>query len=170
MGCFCEIISSIFNFLQKNASWICAIALAYYAHMQYNIILKQKNLALLEKRLNLKNKLKEYVDEKLKTCLEPKLNVEIFKGSFENMIDMANDAHILFNKDISEKTINLAKELEELKTAIHYNIRKNQGEDVRTLELLSETEKDYGYIHAQINQNKNLLIEKMHQVMQGDKV
>ena len=88
--------------------------------------MKQKNLALLDRRLELKNKFESYVDERLKNYLEPELNINAFKENYENMTKMAGDACMLFNKDISEKIMRLAERFEELKTSVHYNSKRTK--------------------------------------------
>ena len=171
LKCVCDIIRNFALFLKENSEWLCAIALAVFAYMQYRIILKQKNLALFDRRLELKNKFQDYVDERLKNYLEPELNIDAFKENYENMTKMAGDAFMLFNKDISERIMRLAKGFEELKTAVHYNMRKSKKDDLGVYNLHDgEFEKDYGQIHAQINCQKNLLVADMHLVMQKDKV
>ena len=165
------------EFLQRNAEWISTIVIATFTVglwwlncKQCDINLKQKNLILLEKRLDLKNKFERYVNDKLKNCLEPTFNIDVFKENFENMTNMAGDAFLLFNKDISERIMDLAKEFESLKTAIHYNIRKNRGDDLSAFESLGEIEKDTTKPYGQITHKKNLLVADMLLIMQGDKV
>ena len=51
LQCVCDIIKNFALFLKENSEWLCAIALSVFAYMQYRIILKQKNLALLDRRL-----------------------------------------------------------------------------------------------------------------------
>ena len=169
--CVCCLLQNIFIFLKENSEWLCAIALSVFAYMQYRIILKQKNLALLDRRLELKNNFENYVDERLKKYLEPELNIDAFKENYENMTKMAGDAFMLFNKDISERIMRLAERFEELKTSVHYNMRKNKKDDLGVYNLHDgEFEKDYGQIHAQINHQKNLLVADMHLIMRKDKV
>lgn len=171
LRCFCCLLQNIFIFLKENSEWLCAIALAIFAYMQYRIILKQKNLALLDRRLELKNKFQDYVDERLKNYLEPELNIDAFKENYENMTKMAGDVFILFNKDLSERIMRLAERFEELKTSVHYNMRKNKKHDLGVYKLHDgEFEKDYGDIHAQINHQKNLLVADMQFIMRKNKV
>ena len=156
LQCFCNFLRDFIVLLKENSEWLCAIALSVFAYMQYRIILKQKNLALLDRRLELKNNFENYVDERLKKYLEPELNI---------------DAFMLFNKDISERIMRLAERFEELKTSVHYNMRKNKKDDLGVYNLHDgEFEKDYGQIHAQINHQKNLLVADMHLIMRKDKV
>ncbi len=126
LECFCDLLYKPIVWLKDNSQEISTIVLAVFAGMQYYVVMKQKNLALLDKRLKLKNYFENHVDDKLKNCLEPKLNIDTFKENYENMTKMAGDAYILFNRDISEKIMNLAQKFEELKTAIHYYLRKNK--------------------------------------------
>ena len=126
LQCFCNFLCDFIVLLKENSEWLCAIALAVFACMQYRIILKQKNLALLDRRLELKNKFESYVDERLKNYLEPELNINAFKENYENMTKMAGDACMLFNKDISEKIMRLAERFEELKTSVHYNSKRTK--------------------------------------------
>ncbi len=168
---FCDFLYDFIVLLKENSEWLCAIALSVFAYMQYRIILKQKNLSLLDRRLELKNNFENYVDEKLKNYLEPELNIDAFKENYENMTKMAGDAFMLFNKDISERIMRLAERFEELKTSAHYNMRKNKKDDLGIYNLHDgEFEKDYGQIHAQINHQKNLLVADMHLIMRKDKV
>lgn len=167
----CDFLYDFIVLLKENSEWLCAIALSVFAYMQYRIILKQKNLSLLDRRLELKNNFENYVDEKLKNYLEPELNIDAFKENYENMTKMAGDAFMLFNKDISERIMRLAERFEELKTSAHYNMRKNKKDDLGIYNLHDgEFEKDYGQIHAQINHQKNLLVADMHLIMRKDKV
>ena len=108
----CCLVQNIFIFLKENSEWLCAIALAVFAYMQYKVILKQKNLAFIDRRLELKNKFQNYADGKLKNCIESKLNIDVFKENYENMTKIAKDAYILFNKDISERIMKLAERFE----------------------------------------------------------
>ena len=171
LQCFCNFLRDFIVLLKGNSEWLYAIALAVFACMQYRIILKQKNLALLDRRLELKNKFESYVDERLKKYLEPELNINAFKENYENMTKMAGDACMLFNKDISEKIMRLAERFEELKTSVHYNMQKNKKDDLGVYKLHDgEFEKDYGQIHTQINHQKNLLVADMHLIMRKDKV
>lgn len=171
LQCFGNLLYNFIVLLEDNSQWICAIALAVFAYMQYRIILKQKNLALLDKRLELKSKFENYVDEKLKNYLKPELNIDTFKENYESMAKVAGDAFILFNKDISERIMRLAEKFEELKTSVHYNMRKNEKHDLGVYKLNDgEFEKDYGQIHAQINHQKNLLVADMQLIMRKDKV
>lgn len=171
LQCFYDSLCYVFKLLKDNSQWICAIALVTFAYMQYNVVWKQKNLALLDKRLKLKNDFDIHVDNKLKKCLEPELNVEVFKENYENMTKMAGDAYILFNKDISEKIINLAKNFEELRTSIDYNIRKNKKHDLGIYKSHDgQFEKDFGKLHTQIGYQKNLIIADMQLIMRKDKV
>lgn len=166
-----ECLRNFIVLLKDNSQWICAIALAVFAYMQYRIILKQKNLTLLDRRLELKNKFENHVDNKLKNCLEPKLNIKALSDNYEDMAKIAGDSHILFNRDISERIMNLAQKFEELKTAIHYNLRKHKKTDLGFNKLHDgEFEKDYGKIHAQINYQKNLLLADMQLLIRHDKV
>lgn len=171
LQCFCNFLRDFIVLLKENSEWLCAIALSVFAYMQYRIILKQKNLALLDRRLELKNNFENYVDERLKKYLEPELNIDAFKENYENMTKMAGDTFMLFNKDISERIMRLAERFEELKTSVHYNMRKNKKDDLGVYNLHDgEFEKDYGQIHAQINYQKNLLVADMHLIMRKDKV
>ena len=78
---------------------------------------------------------------------------------------------MLFNKDISERIMRLAERFEELKTSVHYNMRKNKKHDLGVYKLHDgEFEKDYGQIHAQINHQKNLLVADMQLIMRKDRV
>lgn len=168
---FCDFLYDFIVLLKENSEWLCTIALSVFAYMQYRIILKQKNLSLLDRRLELKNNFENYVDEKLKNYLEPELNIDAFKENYENMTKMAGDAFMLFNKDISERIMRLAERFEELKTSAHYNMRKNKKDDLGIYNLHDgEFKKDYGQIHAQINHQKNLLVADMHLIMRKDKV
>ena len=94
LQCVCDIIKNFALFLKENSEWLCAIALSVFAYMQYRIILKQKNLALLDRRLELKNNFENYVDDRLKNYLEPKLNIDAFKENYENLTKMAEDVLI----------------------------------------------------------------------------
>ena len=171
LQCVFDIIKNFAILLKENSEWICAITLAVFAYMQYNIVLKQKNLALLDKRLKLKNDFEIHVDNKLKKCLKPELNVEAFDENYESMIKMAGDAYILFSKDISEKIMNLAKNFEELRTSADYNICKNKKRDLGIYKTHDgEFEKDFGKLHAQIGYQKNLIVADMQAVMCKDKV
>ena len=171
LQCVCDIIKNFALFLKGNSEWVCAITLAIFAYMQYNIILKQKNLALLDKRLKLKNDFDIHVANKLKTCLEPELNIEAFNENYESMTKMASDAYILFSKDISEEIMNLAKNFEELRTSIDYNICKNKKYDLGIYKSHDgQFEKDFGKLHAQIGYQKNLIIADMQLIMRKDKV
>ena len=171
LQCVCDIIKNFALFLKENSEWVCAITLAIFAYMQYNIILKQKNLVLLDKRLKLKNDFENYIDNKLKKCLEPELNVKVFEENYEKMTKIAGDAYILFGKDISEKIMNLAKSFEELRTSIDYNICKNKKHDLGIYKSHDgQFEKDFGKLHAQIGYQKNLIIADMQLIMRKDKV
>lgn len=149
---------------------IVGFATAFFACMQWKVMKEQKNLLLLEKRLVLKNKFESFVDEKLRKCVEPKLNTEILRETYENLTNISGEAFLLFGKNISEKIVDIAKDFEILKTAISYNIRKNSGGDWSILESFGEVEKDISKLYAQITHNKNLLIMDMHSIMREDKV
>ena len=69
LQCFCNFLRDFIVLLKENSEWLCAIALSVFAYMQYRIILKQKNLALLDRRLELKNNFENYVDERVKNNL-----------------------------------------------------------------------------------------------------
>lgn len=171
LKCFYELICYVFTALKDNSQWICAIALVVFGGMQYNVVLKQKNLILLDKRLKLKNDFENYIDNKLKKCLEPELNVKVFEENYEKMTKIAGDAYILFSKDISEKIMNLAKSFEELRTSIDYNICKNKKHDLGIYKSHDgQFEKDFGKLHAQIGYQKNLTIADMQLIMRKDKV
>ena len=126
LQCFCGFLHDFIVLLKDNSQWICAITLSAFAYMQYRIILKQKNLALIDRRLELINKFGTHVDERLKNYLEPELNIDALKENYENMTKMAGDAFMLFNKDISERIMRLAERFEELKTSVHYNMQKTK--------------------------------------------
>lgn len=171
LQCFCYFLYDFVVLLKDNSQWLCAIALVAFACMQYNVVLKQKNLALLDKRLKLKNDFDIHVDNKLKTCLEPELNIEAFNENYESMSKMAGDAYILFSKDISEEIMNLAKNFEELRTSIDYNICKNKKHDLGIYKSHDgQFKKDFGKLHAQIGYQKNLIIADMQLIMRKDKV
>lgn len=163
-------IRGILDCLTAFGPLIVGFSAAFFACTQWNVTERQHNLALLEKRLDLKNKFECFVDSKLKNCLEPKLNIEVLQNSFNDFTKLAGEAYLLFGKEISEKIMNLAREFESLRTAIHYNLNRNRDVDLSILESWGEIEKDISKPYGQITYKKNVLVADMHLIMRKDMI
>lgn len=167
----CNINDDWFDYIVGIGPIIAALIAVGIALWQGKIQEKQKNLALLEKRLNLYYKFQKYVEDKLKNCLEPQLNVSVLKESYENLTNFSGEAFLLFNKDISDKIMDLAKVFEELKTSIHYNIAKNDFQNSIFYEDKEVNyEKDISVVYGKATNGKNLLLGEMHLIMREDKI
>lgn len=147
---------------------IVGFAAAFFACTQRKVAERQHNLALLEKRLDLKNKFECFVDRKLDDCMKPGLNTGNLQNVFEELTKFSDEAYMLFGKDISERIMDLAKEFETLKTAIHYNLNKNQGMDLSIIESCGKIEKDISKPYGQITYKKNIVVTDMHFIMRRD--
>lgn len=160
-----EDIKGFLDCLTAFGPLIVGFVTAFFACIQWKVTEKQHNLALLEKILDLKNKFECFVDGLLKNCMEPTLNIEVLQNSFNDFTKLAGEAYLLFSKDISERIMDLAREFETLRTAIHYNLDKNRGMD---LSIWGEVEKDINKPYGQITYQKNVLEADMHLIMSKD--
>ena len=160
-----------FDYVVALSPIIAAFIACGLAWWQGKIQKKQHNLALLEKRLSLKNKFENYVNNKLKECLEPKLNPEALRDTFFDLTNISGDAFLLFSKDISENIMQLAQKFEELKTAIHYNKDKDQGNSLNFYKTIEGYfEKDISKVYSKISHESTVLINEMHLIMREGKI
>ena len=74
------------SFLQCNAEWICAIIISLFATLQWHISKKQKNLMLLERRLELKKNFNLFTTKIMETTSYPQKDLE--KLSNEELYEM----------------------------------------------------------------------------------
>lgn len=165
-----EDIRRILNCLAAFGPLIVGFVTAFFACTQWKVAERQHNLALLEKRLDLKNKFESFVDKKLNECMGSELNIGTLDNVFEELTKFSGEACLLFNVEISEKMVDLAREFGFLRTAIHYNLSKKLGADLSVLETWGKIEKDISKPYGQISYKKNVLVADMHLIMRGDKV
>lgn len=160
-----------FDYVVALSPIIAAFIACGLAWWQGKIQKKQHNLALLEKRLSLKNKFENYVNNKLKECLESKLNPEALRDTFSDLTNISGDAYLLFSKDISENIMLLAQKFEELKTAIHYKKDKDQGKSLSFYKAIKgDFEKDISKVYGEISYTSAVLINEMHLIMREGKI
>lgn len=164
-------IQKLFDCLTSLGPLIVGFAAAFFACTQWKVTEKQHNLSLLEKRLSLKNKFENYVNNKLKECLEPEMKPEALKDTFSDLTNISGDAYLLFSKDISENIMQLAHKFEELKTAIHYKRDKDQGKNLSFYKTFEDSfEKDISKVYSKISHESAVLVNEMHLIMREGKI
>ena len=157
------------DYLEAIGPLIAALIACGLAWWQGRIQSKQHNLALLDKRLDLKAKFEDYTKNKLERCLSPKPNENELSETYDELTNIAGDAYLLYGKDISEKIMELAQLFEDLKTAIYYHNTKNQGGDLSLYKDLNY-EPDISEVHAKATYKMNLLVAGMHLIMREGKI
>lgn len=165
-----ESIKHLLDCLAALGPLIVGFATVFVACMQWNITNKQHNLALLEKRLALKNKFENYVDDKLRNCVTPALNFEILYETYDNLTNISGDAYLLFSQSISDKIMNIAKDFETLKSAVHYAKNRIDGNSAGFYNEYEDTKPDISTCYGQIVQEKNLLVAEMHLMMREKQI